>query len=239
VTAASQPVIPSFGGQPNSCVRKNGTFCWDWVSSHWGSTLRPALVQHVELTLIAVGIGFAIAMAAALLAYRFRRVETPVGLFATFLYIFPALALFQLLVPITGLTRTTVEVALVSYTLLILFRNILTGLRGVPEDVLESARGMGLTAWQTFLRVELPLAAPAIIAGLRGAVVTVIGLATLAALVVDQGLGRPIFDAINTEFKTELISAAVLAIALALLGDALLVLFQRIALPWARARRAI
>ena len=132
--AAAGPVIPNFGGNPNSCVRRNGTFCWDWVSSHWGSTLRPALVDHIELTAIALGIGFAIAFAAALLAYRYRWLETPlIGVWA-FFYTIPSLALFQLLVPITAVTRTTAEVALVSYTLLVLFRNTVTGLREVPED---------------------------------------------------------------------------------------------------------
>src|SRR5205085_9110823 len=85
VIAQAAPVIPSFGGNPNSCVRRNGTFCWDWVSSHWGSTLRPALIDHIELTAIAVGIGFTIAIAAALLAYRYRRLESPlIGLWALF-----------------------------------------------------------------------------------------------------------------------------------------------------------
>ena len=236
---AAAPVIPNFGGNPNSCVRRNGTFCWDWVSSHWGSTLRPALVDHIELTAIALGIGFVIAFAAALLAYRYSWLETPfIGLWA-FFYTIPSLALFQLLVPITGVTRSTAEVALVSYTLLVLFRNTVTGLREVPGDVRESARAMGLTPRQVFLRVELPLAAPAIFAGLRVTTVTVIGLATIAAFIIDQGLGKPIFDAIGTQFKTELLAASALAIGLALAADALLVILQRLVTPWATARRAV
>ena len=237
MTAAAQPVIPNFGGNPGSCVRRNGTFCWDWVSSHWGSTLRPSLVQHIELTLIAVGIGFAIALATALLAYRFRRTDTPLTLFYALLYTIPALALFQLLVPIWGFTRTTAEVALVSYTLLILFRNILTGLRDVPEEVRESARAMGLTRGQVFRRVELPLAVPAIFAGLRIAVVTVIGLTTIAAYIINQGLGARIFEAINSDFNTEFVAAGLLAALLALAADAILVIAQRILTPWARSRR--
>ncbi|MFL5910692.1 MAG: ABC transporter permease [Gaiellaceae bacterium] len=236
--AQTAPVIPNFGGNPNSCVRRNGTFCWDWVSSHWGSTLRPALIDHIELTLIAVGIGFVIAIAAALLAYRFRWLETPlIGLWA-FFYTIPSIALFQLLVPVTGITRLTAEVALVSYTLLVLFRNTVTGLREVPESVRESARAMGFTPRQVFLRVELPLAAPAIFAGLRVATVTVIGLATIAAYIIDQGLGKPIFDAIGTQFKTELLAASVLAAALALVADTVIVLIQRVVTPWTAARRA-
>jgi osmoprotectant transport system permease protein len=239
VIAAAEPVIPNFGGNPNSCVRRNGTFCWDWVSSHWGTTLRPALIDHIELTAIAIGIGFAIAFAAALLAYRWRRLESPlIGLWALF-YTIPSIALFQLLVPITGITRLSAEIALVSYTLLVLFRNTVTGLREVPESVRESARAMGFTPRQVFLRVELPLAAPAIFAGLRVATVTVIGLATIAAYIIDQGLGKPIFDAIQTDFNTELLAAAALAIALALAADTALVLIQRVLTPWAGARRAL
>jgi osmoprotectant transport system permease protein len=237
VIAAAQPVIPNFGGNPNSCVRRNGTFCWDWVSSHWDSTLGPALVQHIELALVAVGIGFVLAFATALIAYRFRRLDTPLTLLYALLYTVPALALFQLLVPITGLTRTSAEVALVSYTLLVIFLNTLTGLREVPEGVRESARGMGLTRWQSFRRVELPLAVPAIITGLRQATVVTIGLTTIAAFIIDQGLGKPILDAIQLDFKTEFIAASVLAILLAIGADALLVLLQRVLTPWARARR--
>lgn len=236
--AQAAPVIPNFGGNPNSCVRRNGTFCWDWVSSHWGSTLRPALIDHIELTAIAIGIGFVIAIAAALLAYRYHWLESPlIGLWA-FFYTIPSIALFQLLVPVTGITRLSAEIALVSYTLLVLFRNTVTGLREVPESVRESARAMGFTPRQVFLRVELPLAAPAIFAGLRVATVTVIGLATIAAYIIDQGLGKPIFDAIYTQFNTELLSASALAIALALAADTALVLIQRVVTPWAAARRA-
>jgi len=141
-------------------------------------------------------------------------------------------------VPITGLTLLTVEIALISYTLLILFRNILEGLRGVSPDVREAAEGMGLTARQSLWRVELPLALPAIIAGLRVATVTVISLATVAAFVVDEGLGSPIFAALQNSFKTEVIAAGALAVALALVADGLLLGVQRLLTPWAAARRA-
>src|SRR4029079_697378 len=145
-------------------------------------------------------------------------------------------ALFQLLVPITRLTVTTVEIALVSYTLLILYRNMVEGLRAVPEDALEAARGMGLTGFQTLVRVELPLAAPAIIAGLRIASVSTISIATVAAFVIPQGLGNPIFIALRQDlFKTEILAAGGLAVALALTADALLALTQRVLTPWSRA----
>jgi osmoprotectant transport system permease protein len=231
--AASAPVIPDFG-RGTDCVRDNGTFCWSWVGDHWSDTLGPALVQHVVLTLIAVGIGFALAFSLALLAHRRGWLAGPVVLVTGLLYTIPSLALFQLLVPFTGLTRTTAEVALVSYTLLILFRNILTGLAGVPADVKDAASGMGLTERQLLWRVELPLALPAIMAGLRIATVTVISLATVAVFVVNEGLGAPIFAALQQRFKTELLAAGALAVALALVADGLLVLLQRLLTPWAQ-----
>jgi osmoprotectant transport system permease protein len=234
VIGAGPVVIPHFG-TGSRCVVENRIFCPSWVGDHWRDTLEPALVQHLKLTGIAVSIGFGIALLMALLAYRYRRLDPPFGFASDFLYTIPSLALFQILVPITGITVTTVEVALVSYTLLILYRNILEGLRAVPEDVRESARGMGLTPLQTLIRIDLPLAAPAIVAGLRLATVSTISIATVAAFILPQGLGRPIFIAINQNiFKTEIIAAGGLAIALALAADGVLVLVQRAITPWRR-----
>jgi osmoprotectant transport system permease protein len=232
-------VIPDFGGGgANSCVRRNETFCWDWVRENWDGVLRPALLQHLALTAIAISIGFVIAFALALVAHRTRKVEAPVTIVTGILYTIPSLALFQLLVPITGLTRTSAEIALVSYTLLILFRNTLTGLREVPPEVRDAAAGMGMSRGQILRRVELPLALPAIMAGLRIATVTVISLATIAVFIIDQGLGKPIFDAINVGgFKTELFAGGALAIALALIADGLLVVAQRLLTPWTRKGR--
>ena len=230
------PVIPDFG-EASDCVTENRVFCTGWVRENWEPVLQPALVEHVQLTLIAVGIGFAISLAAALAAHRLRFVEAPFALASAVIYTIPSLALFQLLVPFTGLTVTTVEIALVGYTLLILFRNILTGLRAAPPEVLEAARGMGLTRTQTLFRVELPLALPAIVAGLRIAVVSTIALATVAAFVVSEGLGRPILGALPLNFKTEIIAAGALAVGLAIFADTLLVLAQRLLTPWAYARR--
>jgi osmoprotectant transport system permease protein len=232
----AEPVIPNFG-EASDCVSENRTFCTDWVRENWDPVLRPALVEHIELTVIAVVVGFAIALAAALLAHRLRHIERPFAIASAVIYTIPSLALFQLLVPITGLTVTTVEVALVGYTLLILFRNILTGLRSAPPEVLEAARGMGLTGTQTLFRVELPLALPAIVAGLRVAVVSTIALATVAAFVVSQGLGVPILGALPLNFKTEIIAAGGLAVGLAIVADGLLVVVQRLLTPWAYARR--
>ena len=232
----NEPVIPDFG-EASTCVSENRFFCADWLRDNWEPVLQPRLVEHVELTLIAVGIGFVIALGAALLAHRLRHVERPFALASAVIYTIPSLALFQLLVPVTGLTVTTVEVALVGYTLLILFRNILEGLRSAPPEVLEAARGMGLTPAQTLWRIELPLALPAIVAGLRVAVVSTIALATVAAFVVSQGLGVPILGALRDNFKTEILAAGALAVGLAIVADGLLVLAQRAVTPWATARR--
>ena len=240
-TASAGPVIPSFGGGHASfaCERANRLFCAGWVSRNWDGVLWPALRQHIVLTLIAVSIGFAISTALALIAYRRRWFERPVLIITAILYTIPSLALFELLEPLPGmgLSRTTAEVALVSYTLLILFRNTLTGLREVPAEVRDAARGMGMSARQALIRVELPMALPAIIAGLRIATVTVISLATVASLIDNEGLGAPILTAISNEvFKTELITAGAMAVGLALAADALLVIVQKALTPWARAR---
>jgi osmoprotectant transport system permease protein len=189
------------------------------------------------MTLIAIAIGFVIAFAAALIAYRWEWFELPFANVSALFYTIPSIAFFQIMVPITGIGWTSIEIALVSYTLLILFRNTLTGLREVPADTREAAEGMGLTRRQTLLRVELPLATPAIIAGLRIATVTTISLATIAAFITPLGLGAPIFSAIQTGANTEFVGASILAIALALLADAGIVLLQRMTTPWARARR--
>ncbi len=236
---AAGPVIPNFGGG-KTCEAANRLFCAGWFTRNWSSVLWPALREHVLLTVIAVAIGFAIALLLALATLRFGRIEQPVVIVTGVLYTIPSIALFELLTPIKGfgLSRTTVLVALVSYTLLILFRNILAGLRGVPDDVREAAHGMGMTRSQMLLRVELPLAVPAMVAGLRIATVTVISLATIGAFLSVRTLGTPIFEAINNGvFKTELIAAGALAVALAVTVDALLLGAQRLLTPWSRKAR--
>jgi osmoprotectant transport system permease protein len=235
VLFAQEPVIPEFE-EGSKCIRENGQFCWGWFSQNFDSVFAPRIVEHIQLTGIAVGIGLVLAFAAALFAYRYDWFDTPFTIFSGFLYTIPSLALFQLLVPFTGLTWTSAEIALVSYTLLILFRNILTGLREVPEDVREAARGMGLTARQILTRVELPLAMPAIMAGIRIATVTTISLTTVAAFIGAGGLGQPIFNALQGGFKTQFVASGVLAVLLALVADGLLVLLQRVLTPWASAR---
>jgi osmoprotectant transport system permease protein len=234
---AQAPVIPEFE-RASDCIRENRQFCFDWFADNFDRVFVPRLVEHIELTAIAVGIGFAISFTAALISYSRGWFERPFAIFAAFLYTIPSLAFFQLMVPITGLTLTSAEIALVSYTLLILFRNILTGLHEVPEDARMAARAMGLTQRQQLLSVELPLALPAIMAGIRIATVTTISLATVAAFIGVGGLGQPIFNAIQSGFKTQFVAAGMLAVLLALAADALLVLLQRSLAPWMRAQRA-
>jgi osmoprotectant transport system permease protein len=236
IAAATQPVIPNYAVQSSSCEIHNHLFCASWVSHNWGPVLWPALRDHILLAVVAVGIGFVIAMALALAAHRYGRVERPTMLVTTILYTIPSLALFELLAAPVGLNVFSAEIALVSYTLLILFRNILAGLRGVPTEVLDAAEGMGMSRRQTLLRVELPLALPAIVAGLRIAIVTIIALSTVVYVIYNHGLGVPIHTALGEgPFKTELIAAGGLAILLAFLADGLLVLTQRLLTPWARA----
>jgi len=229
-------VIPNFG-KPSDCLQQNHPFCWSWFSSHWGDIFQPALIQHLVLTAIAVTIGFAIALTLALVARSRGWLTTPIIGVTSLLYTIPSLALFEILIPITGLGRLTIEIALVSYTLLILFRNISIGLNEVPPDVREAAKGMGFSSRQILLRVEFPLALPAIIAGVRTATVTVISLATVAGLVIAQGLGAPIFRGLQVDLATQYFAGGAVAVLLALVADALLVLAQRFGTPWARTRR--
>jgi osmoprotectant transport system permease protein len=207
---------------------------WDWVSRH-GDDIFHALREHVVLTGIAVGLGLLIAFPLALLARRWRWLLAPVLSLTGILYTIPSLALLALLVPWTGLSRTTAEIALVSYTLLILIRNIVAGLDGVAPDVREAAEGMGYTRTRQLLRVELPLAVPVIVAGIRIAVVTTVGLVTITALIGQGGLGQLILDGLTRDFRTEIVVGSVLSVALATFADLALVGIQRLATPWARA----
>ncbi len=239
MTAADDPVvIPDFG-KGSECVTGNHAFCWDWVREHWSDTLEPKLIDHIELTLIAVGIGFVLAFALALLAHRLHALDHPIGVTAALIYTIPSLAIFQILIPFFGLSTTTIEIPLVGYSLVILYPNIIAGLRAAPPEVLEAARGMGLQGRQLLTRVELPLAVPAIIGGLRIAVVSTVSIATIAAFLGGRGLGAPIFTALKqpTPFKTEIYAAGILVVALALTCDLLLVLLRRVLVPWTRAAR--
>jgi len=208
---------------------------WQWIWDH-RSVIGSRLLEHVELTVIAVGVGLAISIPLAILAYRHGRLYGPVTWVTGLLYTIPSIALYALFVPITGFTVTTAEIGLVSYTLLILIRNIVVGLRGVPEDVKEAAVGMGLTRAQLLWRVEVPLALPAIIAGVRVATVSTIGLVTIAALIGKGGLGQFILEGLTTFYTTEMLVGALLSVALALIADTLLLSGQRALTPWSVAR---
>jgi osmoprotectant transport system permease protein len=208
---------------------------WSWVRDHQ-HVIYSALRQHIELTVIAVGIGLLIALPLSVLSTRVRRVYGPVLGLTGALYTIPSLALFALLVPWTGLSRTTAEIGLVSYTLLILIRNIVTGLNAVPDDIKEAARGMGFTPLRQLVRVELPLAAPAIIAGVRIATITTIGLVTVTALIGQGGLGSLIYDGLNRSFRTPETVGTVLSVALAAVSDLVLLGTERLLTPWTARR---
>jgi osmoprotectant transport system permease protein len=206
---------------------------WDWVARHTDD-IQSATVEHLTLTGVAVGIGFAVAMAMALVATRWRWTYPPLAGFSGMLYSIPALALFGLLIPITGLGMVPAQIALVSYTLLILLRNIVAGLDGVSPAVREAADGMGYERWRRVLRVDLPLALPAIVAGLRIATVTTIGLVTVTAVVGMGGYGDFIFTGLRRNFSTEVILGTTLSVLLAVVFDLMFVLLERVATPWAR-----
>ncbi|CAA9484190.1 MAG: hypothetical protein AVDCRST_MAG38-2215 [uncultured Solirubrobacteraceae bacterium] len=220
------------------CVAENG-FCPDWIADNIDKYWTP-LLEHVFLTFVSVAIGFAIAFGLALLAHRRRWLTGPIVGVTGALYTVPSVAAFFLLLPITGRGNLTAIVALVAYTLLILFRNITTGLRNVPEDAREAARGMGLTERQTLWRVELPLAVPEILAGLRIALTTTVGLATLAFFAGGGGLGEQIYsEKAGTGgifFQSNVVVAGGLAILLAAVGDLIILGLQRWATPWRRVQ---
>jgi osmoprotectant transport system permease protein len=209
---------------------------WDWIADHAGEILTQ-LREHVWLTGLAVGIGFLISLPLAILAHRRRRLYPPIAWATGLLYTIPSLALFVMLIPFTGLSTLTAEIGLVSYTLLILIRNIVTGLSGVSSDVKEAARGMGYTERQLLWRVEMPLALPAIIAGIRIATVTTIGLVTVTALIGQGGLGRFILLGLRRFFPTPTLVGAILSVVLALVADALFLWIGRLLLPWGRTAR--
>lgn len=211
---------------------------WDWIGRNLDQ-IGARLAQHIWLTLIAIVIGFAISFPLAIYAYRHPRTYPPITWFTGFLYTIPSVALFALLVPYTGLGTTTAEIGLVSYALLILIRNINVGLVGVPAEVKEAAAGMGFTRRQTLWRVEVPLALPAIIAGVRIATVTTIGLVTVTALTGMGGLGYFILLGLERFFPTASILGASLSMVLAIGFDALLLGLQKMLMPWARKVGAI
>lgn len=212
---------------------------WDWIVDNLDE-IGVRLGEHILLTVLAVSIGFLISFALALLIRRYRRLEPPIIGIGGVLYSIPSLALFAMLVPFTGIQNPlTAEIALVSYTILILLRNILAGFASVPPDVLEAADGMGFTAGQRLWRVELPIALPIMVAGLRIATVTIVGLVTVTALIGLGGLGYFIVDVgYRRFFLTATIVGSVGAVLLAIFADRVFVLLQQKLTPWAARRRA-
>jgi osmoprotectant transport system permease protein len=213
------------------CVADNGV-CPDWIVDNFDRYVTP-FWEHVYLTVVSVAIGFVIAFALALIAHRRRWLIPPIIQITGILYTLPSVAVFFLLLPITGRGKTTAIIALVAYSLLILFRNVIAGLENVPADARDAGRGMGLTQRQLTWRVELPLALPEIMAGLRIAVTTTVGLAALAFLAGAGGLGEAIFAQVS--FRSNVLVAGGLAVALAVVLDLLVLAIQRLMTPWMRA----
>ena len=215
----------------STCVSDNG-ICPGWIKDHLGDYVDP-LVRHTELVLASVVCGFAIAFVLALAAHRHRWLVAPITGVTGVLYTIPSLALYTLLLPITGFGFVTALIALTSYTLLIIFRNVIAGLDNVPGEAKDAALGMGLTERQLLWRVELPLALPEIVAGLRIATTTTVGLAALAFIAGGGGLGQQILTDIN--FKSNILVAGTLCVVLAVVLDVLLLAAERVASPWRRA----
>ncbi len=206
---------------------------WAWVADHtddiWERT-----VEHIQLTVWAVGIGLVLSLALSLLALRIRRTYGPITFVAGVLYTIPSLALFAFLIPYTGLGFTTAQIGLVSYTLLILVRNIVAGVDDVPAAVKEAANAMGYTYWRRLWAIDLRLATPTIVAGLRIATVTVIGLVTVTALVGNGGYGVFITDGLRRSFSTPTVVGTMLSVALAVVADLILVGVGHVITPWTR-----
>lgn len=214
-----------------TCEARNG-FCPDWIADNFDRYIDP-FWQHVFLTVTSVAIGFVLAFALALLAHRKRWLIPPLSGASQVLYAIPSIALFLLLLPLTGRGDTTALIALVSYTLIFIFVNVTTGLDGVPGDSVDAARGMGLTDRQLLWRVEVPLALPEIFAGLRIAATTTVGLASLAFFAGAGGLGEEIYADIG--FKSNVAVAGGLAVMLAVVLDLMILGGQRAMTPWRRA----
>jgi osmoprotectant transport system permease protein len=226
----AQVQIHNRGGD-QSCVANNG-FCPSWIADNLDRYWTP-LLQHVLLTVASLACGFAIAFALALLSYQRRHLVPAITAVTGILYTIPSVAAFFLLLPVTGRGRTTAIIALTAYTLLIIFRNTITGLDNVPADAKDAARGVGLTDRQRLWRVEVPLALPEIFAGLRIAATTTVGLATLAFFAGGGGLGSQIFNDIT--FKSNVVVAGGMCVLLAVVFDGALLLIQRAFTPWTRA----
>jgi osmoprotectant transport system permease protein len=213
----------------------------DWLCGAYWSDYRPELtdaaVEHLWITVVSVLVGLAVAVPLALLARRNPTVEGLVVGGTTIIYTIPSLALFSLFLPFTGLSPTTVIIGLALYSLTILVRNVLAGLRAVPDEVVESARGMGYSRARMLVRVELPLALPVTMAGLRVATVSTVALVTVGSIVSYGGLGNLLLSAVGNQFKAQIFAASLLCVVLAVALDLVLVVVQRLLTPWTRHAR--
>ncbi|MFE9253868.1 ABC transporter permease [Streptomyces sp. NPDC006879] len=223
-----------------NCLVANDWVCWEYVRSR-SQELTDATLQHVVITVTAVLIGVLLAFPLALLARRGRHFAAPVLGLTTLLYTIPSLAMFSLLLPLFGLSAAMALVitGLVLYSLTILVRNTIAGLDAVPEEVREAARGMGYGPARLLWQVELPLALPALFAGVRIATVSTVALTTVGAIVGQGGLGNLIEPAVRSSFKAQVLTASVLCVVLALVADLLLLGLQRVLTPWTRASSAV
>ncbi len=212
-------------------------FCWDWATENIDRFGMPT-VQHLELVVISVVIGFAFAFGLALLAHRSTWLRAPLLAATGILYTIPSIAFFFLLLPVTGIGKDTAIVALAAYTLQIIYRNTILGLDNVPSSAKEAARGMGYTDRQILWRVELPLAVPEIVAGLRVAIVSTVAIATLAVFIGGGGLGTQIYGGGNLTFPTSVFIALAIVVLMAMAFHVGLLLAQRYLTPWRKARAA-
>jgi osmoprotectant transport system permease protein len=219
----------------SDCIADNGAFCLDWALDNYADRYLGPALEHIVLVAVSVAAGFALAMTLAVLSHRRRWLIPPLNATTGALYTIPSIAFFFLLLPITGRGNVTAVIALTAYTLQILYRNIMAGLANVPADAKDSGRGMGMTDRQLLWRVEVPLALPEIIAGLRIATVSTVALATLAVFAGGGGLGTE-FVGSNLTFKTGVLLAGGTAILIAIIFDLMLVGAQRVLSPWRQVR---
>ncbi|WP_282613948.1 ABC transporter permease [Streptomyces sp. XM4193] len=217
------------------CLAANEWICGEYVRSRQ-EELTDATLQHIGITVASVGIGLLIALPLAFLARRYRLAASPLLALTTILYTVPSLAMLALLVPMLGISVSVVVTALVLYSLTILLRNILAGLEAVPEEVRESARGMGYGPLRMLLTVELPLSLPALMAGVRIATVSTVAMTTVGGIIDFGGLGNLLFSGLDSVFKAQVLTASVICVVLAVVADLLLLGLQWLLTPWARSR---
>ena len=240
-SAAAVSAITGPAGAPSGSAA--GSKCYSAVVNEWickdyfvdrQDELIAATREHLLITVFSVLLGLALAIPLALVARRSARFEGVVLAFCTGIYTIPSLALFPLIVPFTGLSRTTVIIGLALYSLTILVRNTTEGLHGVPDDVIESATGLGYSRTRLLLRIELPLALPVIMAGLRIATVSTVALTTVGALVAYGGLGNLLYNGVTTDFRAQVLAASIICVVIAVVLDAMLLVTQKVLTPWTR-----